>query len=120
MRPAYESFEAGQEPGVGVYHRLVVEMELVIAQRLAQRLFEQAALFGRDVQLRFVAGELAATGVLGAIERQIGGADQHFRGPPVAWSGRQADAGPGVERMVVDFIRARQRVHDCLGKVFEA
>src|SRR3546814_15950268 len=49
---------------------------------------------------------------LGAIEREISGADQHFRGSPVTRADRDADRGTDVERILIDLVGPRQRFDD--------
>ncbi len=79
---------------------------------LAQRHFEHAALLGLDVELRLVGVEGAAAGILRAIQREVGRADQHFGGAPVARADRDADRRADIERVLVDLIGPRQRVDD--------
>src|SRR3546814_17227398 len=56
--------------------------------------------------------DLAAAAILGAIEREISGADQHFRGSPVTRADRDADRGTDVERILIDLVGPRQRFDD--------
>ena len=94
-------------------------MELVAFHRLAQRHFEHAALLRLDVQFGFVGVVDAAARILGAIEGKVGGADQHFRRPPVARTDRQAYRRADVERVRVDLIGLRQRVDDAAGQCLD-
>ncbi|KIU01289.1 hypothetical protein QU39_00065, partial [Staphylococcus aureus] len=81
---------------------------------------EHAPFLGGHVQLRLVAMKGAAAGVLGAIERKIGGADQHLGRAPVARPHRQADRGTDEQRVLVDLIGAGDRVDDRLGQPLDA
>ncbi len=81
-------------PRAGLDHRLIGEVHLAAFERLAQRHLQHAPLLRLDVELRLVGAVDAAAGVLGAVEREVGGADQHLRGAPVARARREPDDAP--------------------------
>src|SRR3546814_3268183 len=64
------------------------------------------------MELRFVDVEAAAAAILGAIEREISGADQHFRGSPVTRADRDADRGTDVERILIDLVRSEEHTSE--------
>ncbi len=110
--PAHQRFEADNLFGVGIDHRLVVERQLVVLERIAQREFELTAFFGRGVERGFVFAELAAARILGAIEREIGVAHQLFDRTPVARPECAADAGSDIKDMLLDLIGFGEMLDD--------
>ena len=116
MAPAQQCLEPCQQARIGGDDGLIVQMQLVVLHRLAQRHFEDPAFLCLDVQLRLIAVERAAAGILRPVEREIGRADQHFCRPAVARSDRDADARADIERMLIDLVGPGKRFDDPLGQ----
>jgi len=78
MLPAQQRLEPGDPFGRGVDHRLIVQFQPAMRQRIAQVLFQQAAFLGIAVEVGGIEMMPSAPAVLGGIERKVGVADQRF------------------------------------------
>ena len=90
MRPAQQRLEADDVLAHQIYERLIVHFERFGRQRRAQIDFELAAGLRLGVHLRLEKAEGRFAGGLGAIERQVGIAQQVIG--IVAVGGRHGDA----------------------------
>ena len=82
--------------------RLVHEQQLAVLHRPAQGLLEAEALRRRIVERGAVEGEAVAAELLGAEQRDVGGAQQPFRVVGMVGVEACADAGAGGEHAPVD------------------
>ena len=114
MIPAYQGFEAADFLARQVDDRLVVQLELAGRQRLAQVLLHDAAGLHLQVHRGFEETERAAAVALGAVEREVGVAQQFVGVRSVAGTDRNADADADHGLLAVDVIGLAQRVDDAL------
>ena len=104
MMPADEGLAAGDLAAFDVDDRLIVELELVVHDRLAQIQLEGAARLHAGVHLELEEAVDAAAVGLGAVERQIGVLHQGVRLVAVARGHGDADAGPHDDLMAVEIV----------------
>ena len=114
MIPAYQGLEAADFLARQVDHRLVVQLEFACRQRLAQVLLHDAAGLHLQVHHGFEEAERAAAVALGAVEREVGVAQQFVGVRSVAGADRNADADADHGLLAVDVIGLAQRVDDAL------
>ncbi|MNJ65050.1 hypothetical protein D3C77_610420 [compost metagenome] len=96
MRPAHQRLEADDRAAGQVVDRLVVHLQLLLLQRLAQGGDQFDALAGLTGQLLGVEGITATTVVLGLEQRGIGIAHQLLDVLHVGRQGVQHDADAGT------------------------
>ena len=114
MAPADQRLEAADLVAREIDDRLVVQLELAGRQRLAQVVLHGAARLHLRVHLRLEEAEGAAPVALGAIERQIGVADQLVGAQPVGRADGDADAGADHHLVAVDLVGLAHRLDDAL------
>ena len=114
MIPAYQGFEAADFLAREVDDRLVVQLELAGRQRLAQVLLHDAAGLHLQVHRGLEEAERAAAVALGAVEREVGVAQQFVGARSVAGTDRNADADADHGLLAVDVIGLAQRIDDAL------
>ena len=114
MIPAYQGLEAADFLARQVDDRLVVQLEFACRQRLAQVLLHDAAGLHLQVHHGFEEAERAAAVALGAVEREVGVAQQFVGVRSVAGADRNADADADHGLLAVDVIGLAQRVDDAL------
>ena len=107
MMPAQQRFAAADLVAFQIDQRLVVQLELVVRERLAQVELERAARLHARVHLRLEKTDSAATVALGPIQRHIGLLEQLIRRRPVIRRDRDADTDVGKDLMIVDLVRRR-------------
>jgi hypothetical protein len=113
MIPAYQGLEAADFLARQVDDRLIVQLEFACRQRLAQILFHDAAGLHLQVHHGFEEAECAAAVALGAVEREVGVAQQFVGVRSVAGTDRNADADADHGLLTVDdVIGLTQRVDD--------
>src|SRR3954467_2193672 len=93
MVPADQRLESAYIAARKVYDRLVIELELAGRQRPAQVVFHRAACLHLQVHRRLKKPEHAASIGLGAVQREVGIAQQLLGTRPIAWTDRDSDAG---------------------------
>ena len=102
MIPADQGLEAADLVARQIDHRLVVELEFAGRQRLAQILLHDAAGLHLQVHRGLEEAESAAAVAFGAVQREVGVAQQLVGGQAVARADRDADAGADHGLMAVD------------------
>ena len=115
MTPAHQRLEADDRLARGIDNRLIIELEFVALDRIAQILLKLGPLLGRGVQAVFEEAEHSAPGILGGIERQIDIADQHDAGSPVLRRAGDADRSADHHVLPVDRVRLREHDDDLAG-----
>ena len=114
MIPADEGLEAADFVARQIDDRLVVQLELAGRQRLAQVLLHDAAGLHLQVHLGFEEAERAASVALGAVEREVGVAQQLVGARTVAGADRDADADADDGLLAIDVIGLAQLLDDAL------
>ena len=109
MVPAQQRLEAGDLAARDVDERLVVQLELVGEQRLAQIELEPAALLHLRVHFRLEEVVGAAALGLGAVERHVGVAQQLVGLVAVGRRHGDADAGADDDLVAEHVERLEQR-----------
>ena len=89
-----------------------MQHEFVACECMAERVFEQASLFGIRMQRGFEFAVGPAAFVLCAVQREIGVAQQFLHRPAIARADRRSDAGADVERVVFDLVGFGQALDD--------
>ena len=117
MVPAQQRLEAADLAARKLDQRLIVELEFVGEQRLAQVELQPAALLHLRVHLRLEEMIGAAAVGLGAIERHVGVAQQLIGLVAVGRRHGNADAGADDDLMAVNLERLQQRFDDLGGKL---
>ena len=102
MVPAQECFEAGDVAVLEIELRLIVELELAIAQGNAHVVLELVARTHALVHLALEEAGVAGAVDLGAAERQVGVLQQLVGLGAVDRTDGDADAGRDGDRMLVD------------------
>ena len=108
MIPAYQGFEAADFLARQIDDRLVVQLELTGRQRLAQVLLHDAAGLHLQVHRGFEEAERAASVAFGAVEREVGVAQQLVGARTVAGADRNADADADDGLLTIDVIGLAQ------------
>ena len=114
MGPAGQGLDAAQAAALEVDLRLVVELQQLLLQRLAQGDLEGPAFLGLAVQLLAEEAELAASVALGLVHGEIGVVQQGFHVLAVVRELADADAGRGREGRPGDLAGRRQLLLDAL------
>ena len=114
MAPAHEPLDGDDAALVEVHERLVVELELVALERLAQVLLELEALDRAPAQ-RGVEELVARSAVVaGARHRDVGVVDERLGAVALAVGDGDADAGVDEDGMVAEHDRRDERVEQPL------
>src|SRR5207237_4623422 len=95
--------------------RLVVELELLVRQRLAQVELEDAARLDGVRHLVTEEAIGAAAVGLGAVQRHVGVLEQRVGGDAGRGHG-DADAGADLDQMIVDLVALAEAVDDAAGE----
>ena len=114
MIPADQRLKAADLAALQIHHRLVIQLELACGQRLAQILLHDAAGLHLLVHRGLEEAERAAAVALGAVQREIGIAQQLVRGQAVTGTDRDADAGANIGLMAVDVVGLAHPFDDLL------
>src|SRR5580704_17852378 len=115
--PAQQRLEATDLAARKLDKRLIVELELVGQQRLAQVEFQTAALLHLSVHLRLEEMVAAAPVCLGAIERHVGVAQQLIGLVAVGRRHGNAYTGADDDLVAMNLERLQQRFNDLGGKL---
>jgi hypothetical protein len=110
MAPAQQGFAAGDLVVAKIDHRLVVDFEPAIRERLTQILLHRKPGFRAGTHGRFEEAKGSAPVGLGAIHRQIGILDELIQIGAVLRSQCNADAGVGRELVPEALIRLPDRL----------
>ena len=116
MRPAQQRLAGRDLLGLQVEQRLVVDLEGVVGERVAQVELEAAARLRRDVHVRLEEAPGAALVGLGPIERHVGVLEQVVGVGAVARRHGDADAGADDHLVAVDLVGLAERGDDALGE----
>jgi hypothetical protein len=95
---------------------LIVEIELVLAERVAEIVLQPPSLLQRGVHGRLEEAEGVAAVLLGAIEREVGVLQQRVGGFCVVLTDGDADARRGRHLVLVDMIGGAERRADAAGE----
>src|SRR6185437_6320065 len=95
--PAHERLGPDHHPGLQVDDRLVHELELVGADRVAQAVTELGRLLDPGAHVGGVTLEATLAGVLGRVHGDVGVAQQAFQ-VVTGYRRGDADAGPDQQR----------------------
>ena len=112
MAPAHQCLEPADAPRAEIVDGLVVELELLAHQRLAQVEFEGTAGLEADIHRRLEEAPGAAPVRLGAVERDIGVLEELVAGGAVAGRKADADAHPDAGAVAVEVIRRADDLDD--------
>ncbi|ODS03010.1 hypothetical protein AUC71_12115 [Methyloceanibacter marginalis] len=116
MPPADQGLVAGQLAVLQTELRLIVEIELVLAQGAAEIALQTAAFLERRIHGRLEEAEGVAAVFLGAIKREIGVLQQCVVRLGVEGAQGNADAGRGCDLMAVHLVTGAQRIAEAAGK----
>ena len=108
MAPAHQRLGAHQTAAADLHPRLVVHLELVALDGHPQILLELDALAGQTHQLRGEPAHAVAAGLLGAVERQVGIAQQRVDVMAVAREAADAHRGRDLHLQPTDHHGAAQ------------
>jgi hypothetical protein len=109
MPPAHQRLVAGQFAALQAELRLIVQIELVLADGVAQVVLEAAALLESGVHGRLEEAEGVAAVFLGPVEREIGALQQDIGRLTIEGPKRDADARRGRYLVAVDLIAGAER-----------
>ena len=116
MAPAQQRLERADAVLLEVEQRLVEKFELAALDREAQVGFELAANLRALVEAFLEEGEGAASRLLGAVQSEVGIAQQHLAVGAVVRRDGDPDAGRGHHLIAVDDERPGDRFEDVLGE----
>ena len=116
MPPAHQRLVAGEPAAAEIELRLIVEIKLVLAQRVAEIVLQPAPFLQGRVHGRLEEAESVAAVLLGAIEREVGVLEQRVGGLTVERADGDADAGRGRHLVAVDMIGLAERGADASRK----
>ena len=109
MRPAQQRLAGRHAAGAQVDQRLVIQLELLRQERVAQVEFERAALLHRLLHVHGEETMAAAAAVLGGVQRHVGLLQQLVGVDAVDRRHGDADRGADVDAMAVDLERLLER-----------
>ena len=118
MIPAHERLDAGQLARLERELGLVVEHELVVADRARQLREQRQPRRVVAVELRCVE-RVRHAGLLGEVHGDVGALEQEIDVAAVRGEARDADAGLDVKRQAVDLERLLEGGEDALERLFE-
>ena len=116
MGPAQQRLAGRHPAGAQVDQRLVIQMELLGAERFAQIELERAALLHRLLHVHGEETMAAAAAVFGRVQRHVGLLQELVGVNAVIRRHGDADRGADVHAMAVDFERFLQRARQALGE----
>src|SRR5690606_38676834 len=119
MLPTHQRLEADDDVILGPDDRLIMQLELVRRERLAQVVDQQAALFLLVLEVGRIEAELPAPAVLRGIESEVRRARDLVALEPVVGRNRDADAGADDRALAVDRIGLRDDLDDLPGQLAE-
>src|SRR5690606_36970605 len=115
--PADEGLEAPDSARVQIELRLVVDLELALADRPAQPGLDVAPLAQARVHPRLEEPMGAAAFGLGAVEREVAHLHELFGARAVVRGERDADARADDDRVAFELERAVERLDDARGEI---
>ena len=104
MAPAQERLEAGHRVLCDIDDRLIVNLELTLAQGRAQIQLEQAPHLHKRVHSRLEEAGTSPPLTLGAVERKVGVLEQLLGAGAIAGAHGNADARTNDDLMAIDLI----------------
>ncbi len=119
MVPAHQGLEADHHVVLDTHDGLVVQIERIVGQGLAQVLHQDAALFGPVLEVGGIEAELPAPAVLRDIERKVGAVDQVLAVDAVVGRDRDAHRRADGRALVADRIGLREHLDDLVGELAE-
>ena len=114
--PAGQRLEADDLAGRDRSLRLVVDLQLVVLDRLGELLRKNAALADRLVHVRREEAGAGASVLLGAVEREVGVGEKLADVVPVARIERDADGQSDVERLAGEKHRLGEDFEQLVGE----
>ena len=114
--PADQRLGAARLARRHVDHRLIVDLELLARQRVAQLVLQAVARVDLRGHLRIEEVEAVAAGRFGAIEREVGLLQQLVRVDAVLRRERDADAGADAHLAAVELERLGDQLDDPHGQ----
>ncbi len=115
MGPADERLGAGEGPGVEAKQRLVDDEQLRALERLYEVRTKAGCRFGAEVDLGVEKLEAVATGSLGAVQGDIGAAQQFGRVDARIVCDHDPEAAGDVQLAAADHHRLADRPDDAIG-----
>ena len=116
MAPPQQRLETADAVEFQIVDRLIIDLELVVLERVAQIELQQPARLQARVHFRFEEPPGAAPVRLGAVKRDIGAFEQLVEGDAVARGQRNADARADRDAMSHDIVRGAQDLDDAMGQ----
>jgi hypothetical protein len=107
MVPAHQRLDADDMVVRRAHHWLVVDLELVLLQRVVEVFLEQAAVGSGLEQVRAEEAEPAAPAALGSIERKVGVAHEAVAVITVERRNRDADRRADEAAAAINRVRLR-------------
>ena len=114
MLPAHQRLDADDPPAGQVVHRLVVDAQFVVIQRMAQGRFHLDMGAGSGGQHAGVEGVGVTPAVLGLEQRGVGVLHQVVDVAGVFRVEADTEAGADIDRLAVDVERRVETVEDAL------
>ena len=105
MMPPQQRLAGRTWPSVEIDDRLVVQLELAVVERLAQRQFEHAPVLHAGIHIGLEEAVDAAAVGLGAVKRHIGVLQKHVGLGAVGRRQSDADAGVDHDLLAAEIVR---------------